>query len=151
MNAYFPFKPLFSSSTWLKKQLRFKIICVLSMTSFMVGYKVLQTITHSFNSFGEKSFMTIYLPVQTKQFNWTKNVKFMWEDSKYWFFQWLKWCSCCEGHYAGRVDFGIDFNVSPYALHSIYLEQSVHIQKQCQSSVCVCVSVWQRKSERVDL
>lgn len=30
----------------------------------------------------------------------------------YWFFQWLKWCSCCGGHYAGRVDFGIDFNVS---------------------------------------
>ncbi len=36
----------------------------------MVGScEVLQTITHSFNSFREKSFMTIHLPVQTKQFN----------------------------------------------------------------------------------
>lgn len=70
MNACFSFKLLFSSSTWLKKQLRFKIIYVLSMTSFRVGLcEVLQTITHSFNSLREKSFMTIYLPFQTKQFN----------------------------------------------------------------------------------
>lgn len=105
----------------------------------MVGScEVLQTITHSFNSFREKTFMTIHLPVQTKQFNLNLKRKVYVKRQQVLVLQWLKWCSCCEGHYAGRVDFGIDFNVSPYALHSIYHEQKVHIQKQCQSSVCVC-------------
>lgn len=54
----------------------------------------------------------------------------------YWFFQWLKWCSCCGGHYAGRVDFGIDFNVS---FTHITLYMSMY------------ESVWERKSEQVDL
>lgn len=57
----------------------------------------------------------------------------------YWFFQWLKWCSCCGGHYAGRVDFGIDFNV--WIHYTLSTMPKINVK-------CLCMRVFER--ERVN-
>lgn len=63
----------------------------------------------------------------------------------YWFFQWLKWCSCWGGHYAGRADFGIDFNVSLTRI-TLYLPWTK--SPKAKSNVCVCERAFER--ERVN-